>query len=476
MVEVICTTDGSVLAASASIVGFSGSIEADWVDSQMAIVVRQAATEGVAVRLRFHLLGAAKLYAFQIVSVIPHTPPPPERISPRSCTAAAAPHHQGQINACIVQAVAPETIVDLSGYRDNIRYFSIVERTPNRLVFAARGGHGGPIPSRDAYNVQLIDMDAGSTLIINDRGFAANPFVRKFGSKYYAFGGEYVDDSNDEWDPNDPRDGIHVAESDSLDAVRRGSWMSPQHGWWFDQHGGWKVSKDHWVLDGYHGGRISAREDGDLMMFDGKISAVQKDGQWLVFVRANLKRRGGRYVAVAKTHAPGGHPQPWGTDATNNFDDYGTFQLLDIEHYDRDGPANVYFAAVDLHPLDTGMLLGLFPVNLGQQGEANGDGESFIALSVSCDGVHWSELTKLVWTVGLEGRTYDHPVDGLLWEADTSGSGVVSFLVQTDVPEISPRSQMAQGTCNSKIVKYRLDTGALRDLTTAAARRLVGCT
>ena len=63
-------------------------------------------------------------------------------------------------------------------------------------------------------------------------------------------------------------------------------------------------------------------------------------------------------------------------------------------------------------------MLGLFPVNLGFEGEANGDGESFIALSLSCDGVHWSSLTKLVWTTGHHGRTWDHPVDGVVLHGD----------------------------------------------------------
>eukprot|EP00966_Prymnesium_polylepis_P131531 3042331-Prymnesium_polylepis.1 len=148
------------------------------------------------------------------------------------------------------------------------------------------------------------------------------------------------------------------------------------------------------------------------MMFDGKISAVRMhDGHFLLYARANLKERGGRFVVVARSLTTAA----WGEGDEN----YGDFELLSIEGYDRNGPGNLYFAAVDQHPwigLFPGVLIGLFPVNRGVPGEGNGDGESFVALSFSCDGVHWSALEPLVWSVGLHGRTWDHPVDGLLLE------------------------------------------------------------
>ena len=132
------------------------------------------------------------------------------------------------------------------------------------------------------------------------------------------------------------------------------------------------------------------------------------------------------------------------------------------------------------------MLVGLMPVNLGGSAPASevsgnasetpsgekgmgrsvgDDGESFIALSLSCDGVHWSELTPLVWTMGSEGRTWDHPVDGLLLEG-----GEAHFMVQMNVGYISPDAGPG-----SRIVKYRLKRAALRKLTLDARKRLVGC-
>ena len=51
----------------------------------------------------------------------------------------------------------------------------------------------------------LLKAYASFTLLpfalLPDRGFAANPFVRRFGDAYYGLGGEFVDDSISEWDP-----------------------------------------------------------------------------------------------------------------------------------------------------------------------------------------------------------------------------------------------------------------------------------
>jgi hypothetical protein len=126
---------------------------------------------------------------------------------------------------------------------------------------------------------------------------------------------------------------------------------------------------------------------------------------WHVFSRANLKASGGRFVQVANASSVQGP--------------YGAFQRIQIDRYDEGGPGNIYFAAVDNNPLDTETMLGLFPVNLGNEEEGgNGHGESFIGLSLSCDGVHWSNLTRLVWSAGQFGRTWDHPVDGVVLHGD----------------------------------------------------------
>ena len=56
-------------------------------------------------------------------------------------------------------------------------------------------------------------------------------------------------------------------------------------------------------------------------------------------------------------------------------------------------------AAIKGNPIDPNRtLLGLFAVNLGKQGVSNGDGTSFVGLSISCDGVAWSPLAMVAPT------------------------------------------------------------------------------
>ena len=375
-------------------------------------------------------------------------------------------HNQGDINPNLVEPESSTVIIDLSRASDpDLRYFDIVEPAAgeifapsSRLVLAARGGHGASNPADETYNMQLVEVDASSTVVIRDRGFAANSFIRRFGDEYYAFGGEFIDDIEDEWQESDPRDGIHVVTSRSLDAIRGGSWLSPEHGYHRVGCCDWGVSKHQLALDGWHGGRIDARGGtNNIMMFDGKLSAVRmSDGHWLLYARANLKEHGGRFVVVARSRTT----SAWGDSA------YEDFQMLDIAGYDRNGPGNLYFAAVDLHPLDHDMLAGLFPVNMGEEGDGNGNGDSFIGIALSCDGVHWSQITPLVWSAPRDGRTYDHPVDGFLLESGDR----VSFLVHRNVKGISPFS-----TDHSSIVKYQLRTDRLRTLTTHARSTLPGC-
>ena len=87
-----------------------------------------------------------------------------------------------------------------------------------------------------------------------------------------------------------------------------------------------------------------------------------------------------------------------------------------IEGYDRDGPGNIYMLTVNQHPYDSNMLFGLASVNEGEAGIRTGDGTSYIAATFSCDGVHWSRFIPVVASTPNEARTYDQPVDGLLYE------------------------------------------------------------
>ena len=193
----------------------------------------------------------------------------------------------------------------------------------------------------------------------------------------------------------------------------------------------------------------------NLCEYDGKVGMVIMGQRWHVFLRANLKLHGGRFVQVATS-----------SSGIAGLRDSRLHQI-EVEGYDKKGPGNIYFAAVDNNPLDNLTMLGLFPVNSGVKGAANGDGESFIGLALSCDGLHWSSLTKLVWTTGKDGRTYDQPVDGQ-W-AVQAPDGRIRFYVHNDVPFISPRVDRAT------IVEYELHLDALHRLTHLARAALRGC-
>ena len=141
------------------------------------------------------------------------------------------------------------------------------------------------------------------------------------------------------------------------------------------------------------------------------------------------------------------------------------------------------------------MLLGLFAVNMGnptwepdrlvvREGrgrntldDGNSDGRSFVGLGLSCNGRDWSALRPIAETVGALGRTYDHPVDGLLEIEErgdsTMGGGVtrtVSVLIHRDVFEISPRAEV-----ESRIVRRELKLEALERLAGQVRGSLPGC-
>eukprot|EP00966_Prymnesium_polylepis_P249547 5769527-Prymnesium_polylepis.1 len=124
-------------------------------------------------------------------------------------------------------------------------------------------------------------------------------------------------------------------------------------------------------------------------------------GFWMLFARLNLHINGGRFIQAARSV---------GADLAGP---YLPWQKIEVQGYDDGGEGNVYEANVEMNPIDDETVLGFFPVNLGEPGVPNGDGIGYIALAVSCDGFHWSEFVPLVWSRGLEGRMYDHPIDGL---------------------------------------------------------------
>ena len=144
---------------------------------------------------------------------------------------------------------------------------------------------------------------------------------------------------------------------------------------------------------------------------------------------------------------------------------YGPFKRISIGGYCHKGAGNIYLAAVKPNPVDAEQrtLLGLFPVNLGLTDEANGNGHSFIGISLSCDGFAWSPLHRLASSRSLQGRPVDHPVDGVLLR-----DGGIYVLLHRDVPLIGEHGR-------SRIETYRVNEELLLAMTRAAHVALPGC-
>ena len=325
---------------------------------------------------------------------------------------------RGTVNGAIIAGAGKEMPLNLSGTAEvrpvqlfvrypYLRYFNLVrtaasadsEQPFSGMSVQGRTGTEDTGPSR--FQTVLIGLDKeDARLIIGVSSVAHNFVLRRIGTRFFGMGGEgasYLCNRKPGGCQQSDMDtsGIRLFTADSAAEIHSGRWLS---------------SAGSVIIRGDHPGCIEARPGWNgICEYDGKLSFVRMASAgsvvWHVFARANLKASGGRFVTVANASSAQGP--------------YGAFQRIQIDGYDEGGPGNIYFAAVDNNPLDTETMLGLFPVNLGNEEEGgNGNGESFIALSLSCDGVHWSNLTRLVWSVGMFGRTWDHPVDGVVLHGD----------------------------------------------------------
>ena len=89
-------------------------------------------------------------------------------------------------------------------------------------------------------------------------------------------------------------------------------------------------------------------------------------------------------------HASGGARFVQTTSARNATGPWAPFEPIRIRGYDASAQSNnIYFAAVNENPVDAGSLLGVFPVNAGRNG-------TFVGLALSCDGVRFSRMTRLL--------------------------------------------------------------------------------
>ena len=354
---------------------------------------------------------------------------------------------QGTVNSAIVAGAGQEMPLNLSGSNSDLRYFSVVrtsESVNSEQPFSGMSVQGRTVtPSGElihrAENWRTVQIDLaleGTSLIIKDPAVAHNFVLRQVGTRFIGMGGKGMIPNGAGWVEGD---GIRLFTADRAAEIHSGRWLS---------------SSSNVIIRGDHPGCVEARPKlNGICEYDGKISFVRMASAgsvvWHVFTRTNLKPHGGRFVQVASASSAQGP--------------YGAFQPIQIDGYDEGGPGgNIYFAAVDNNPLDTETALGLFPVNLGNEEDGNGDGESFIALSLSCNGVHWSRLTKLVWSVGQSGRTWDHPVDGVVLHGDT-----VYALVTISVFKPSPCMRLPQRyLSNARYVAHVSERACGRCITT----------
>ena len=136
---------------------------------------------------------------------------------------------------------------------------------------------------------------------------------------------------------------------------------------------------------------------------------------------------------------------------------FGPFQLVHFQGHrsSAHGDLDIYFGSVNANPLDGGhSLVGLFPVRTRRA--------AFIAIAVSCDGVHFSRMLKVIDSEpsSLLGRGIDHPVDGLVRRG-----GTVYFYVHHNVPGIPRMPNSRRQDHRSKIVRYSMDARQIMELT-----------
>lgn len=233
------------------------------------------------------------------------------------------------------------------------------------------------------------------------------------------------------------------------------------------------------VLDGYHEGCAECRAPSQgACEFDGRFSLARFRGRYHLYARANLQTdRGGRFLQVAST------------STSNPRGPYGPFARLRIAGHAYPQAGNLYFGAVKPNPLDASVLIGLFTLALPpgagarplptqrtastdektkekrQRSASGSEHNGLVALSVSCDGLHWGPLVVLTTGLAVENRSFDQPCDGLIHR----GGRVLAF-VHRNVPGICK-----QWDASPEIEAHALDNGLLRRLSLAAHKTLPGC-
>ena len=172
------------------------------------------------------------------------------------------------------------------------------------------------------------------------------------------------------------------------------------------------------VVGGAHNGCLEGRAAIWVCEWDGKLSAARVRGRVALYGRFNTAKQH-RWVQVAFAESPRGS--------------FGGFTPVSVLGWSPCTlrAASVYFAAVNANPVDADSVLGLFPVYYHHPDNSLENMDlCYLGLALSCDGVHFGEMEKLVdLGCGLFNRVVDYPVDGF------GGSGDdVFFYVHRDMP------------------------------------------
>ena len=216
------------------------------------------------------------------------------------------------------------------------------------------------------------------------------------------------------------------------------------------------------TLLGSHASCVDRRpRTGTFCEFDGRVSMVRVSDRVVAYARSNLIRNrtsdggfGGRHVQAAILESSA----TFGPFASINIADYATC----VKPGD-----NIYYAAVAANPVDPSTALGLFPV----VHNAPGGDDAFVGLALTCDGVAFSPLKRLLnSTPSSLGRSTDHPVLGLVSRNDN-----VFFYVHRGVHGVFDDDKEMERLPPSRVVRYAVSLDRLRAYTASTKAALPTC-
>ena len=203
-------------------------------------------------------------------------------------------------------------------------------------------------------------------------------------------------------------------------------------------------------ITGRHAGCQELRRTPVTCEWDGKLSAALFGSGVALFGRLNTAH-GRRWVQVAVSDSIEGA--------------FSAFEPIRITGWNgcRVRRASIYYIVVERNPVDANQLMGLFPMHEERR--------CYLALSFSCDAVHWSTPKPLV-DLGCSreaGRVRDYPADGLVVRDD-----VVYYYVHRDMPTSNLVVNQDIPRDGSALVRHALDINWLRNASRDALADLGG--